>query len=101
LRFRAELPHLNVGINSVAVVIVDPEDQRYQQSVSFAVSQPAAKRGARASLPRLPGQAARGKPAAPAIATHFEAATIAARLQRGATFFSQHSAAQLRKARPE
>jgi hypothetical protein len=85
------------GTNTLAVVVIDPGGQRYQQVVSFGVAR-TTRPGAGdvvAVLPALPGRISR-PPASMrrGVDLHFEAALVADRLKASEAFVKHHSATQ-------
>jgi hypothetical protein len=96
ISFTATRDSLVVGTNTLAVVVIDPGGQRYQQAVSFAVTAPPKRiDGKVPTLPALPGRLKSGNPAQPpkGIDLHFNQRALADRLKSGRELFAKKSAA--------
>ncbi len=99
LEFDVPRHRLTVGTNTLAVVVVDPEDVRYQHVVSFGVVDTTE---AAANVPRLPPvgvRASGGRPMAPrrGIDPHFDRTAMTARLNDGRVFVIRQSAEHLKQ----
>jgi hypothetical protein len=101
LQFDVGIERLAEGSNTLAVVVIDPDGQRYQQVVSFAVvGHPKIKRPA-PTLPTVKPAVDR-KPIAnkDRIDLHFQAKAIGARVEAGRAFVEQHAITRLQGLRP-
>ena len=101
VQFRADLVNLVIGTNTLAVVVIDPGGQRYQQVVSFGVAVVSAVPSEGAKLPAPPWRKPSGNAASPpaSIDLHFNNSVIADRLKKAQTFLTEHSSLHLQEFR--